>query len=197
GPRGARHGDGCPLRDPRPRRLRGRCRLLPLGLARGHDAAAHGGAAGLGAPSTPDRGATRPERSAGTTRRRPDDGLGVHGGARARGPDAGALAGERHGGPAPDRPGAARDRAGAGTARATAPAPTGKPTVPVPSRPASVVREPAAPAPPTPARRAPMVSASEATPPATITPVVRINATASPLEWPDRRAGVQALDPRG
>jgi hypothetical protein len=41
-----------------------------------------------------------------------------------------------------------------------------------------------------------MVSASEATPPATITPVVRINATASPLEWPDRRAGVEPVDPR-
>jgi hypothetical protein len=99
--------------------------------------------------------------------------------------------------PTPSRENAAAaQRPTAVTPRATAPAPTGKPIVPVPSRPASVVREPTAPAPPTPARRAPMVSASEAPPPATITPVVRINATASPLEWPDRRAGVEPVDPR-
>jgi hypothetical protein len=99
--------------------------------------------------------------------------------------------------PAPSRENAAAaQRPTAVTPRAPAPAPTGMPIVPVPSRPASVVREPTAPAPPTPTRRAPMVSASEATPPATITPVVRINATASPLEWPDRRAGVEPVDPR-
>ena len=78
-------------------------------------------------------------------------------------------------------------------AAAVALAPTVKTSVATPSRPASIVREPAA---QTPAQRAPTASSSAATPPATNTPVVRINATASPLEWPDRRASVEPVDPR-
>src|SRR5262249_2496522 len=79
-------------------------------------------------------------------------------------------------------------------AAAVALAPPAKISVATPSRPASIVREPAA---QTPAQRAPTASSSAATPPATSTPVVRINATASPLEWPDRRASVDPVDPRG
>jgi len=41
-----------------------------------------------------------------------------------------------------------------------------------------------------------MATSSAATLPAPSTPVVRINATASPLEWPERRASVEPVDPR-
>ena len=81
-------------------------------------------------------------------------------------------------------------------AAAVASAPAVKPSVATPSRPTSIVREPTAPAAPTPAQRAPMASSSAATLSATSTPVVRINATASPLEWPERRASVEPVDPR-
>src|SRR5262249_60469400 len=72
----------------------------------------------------------------------------------------------------------------------------GKASVAPPSRPASMVREPTAPAAPTPAQRGSMASSSAATLPAPSPPVVRINATASPLEWPERRASVEPVDPR-
>jgi hypothetical protein len=77
-----------------------------------------------------------------------------------------------------------------------APAPTVTPTAAKPSRPASLVRAPTAPVAPTPAPRGPMASSSAAIPAATSTPVVRTNVIASPLEWPDRRASVEPVDPR-
>src|SRR5262245_7158004 len=91
---------------------------------------------------------------------------------------------------------AAAQRETAVMPRAAAAALTVTPTVAKPSRPASVVREPIAPVAPTPAQRGPMAGASAATAPATSTPVVRINATASPLEWPDGPASVEPIDPR-
>ena len=101
--------------------------------------------------------------------------------------------------PAPSRENtAAAQRPAAVTPHAPAmpSAPTAKPSVATPSRPASIVREPTAPAAPTPAQRASMATSSAATLPAPSTPVVRINATASPLEWPERRASVEPVDPR-